>query len=102
MNKLRFYLTMFNDDVDPSLDIILNKELDSGISKCCVDSFYIKLTFNTGVKATLWNANQWYAWVCRGNIGKYTWDGARPRRKTMWRLKKEIEKYVGQIFCIKY
>ena len=93
MNKLGFYLTIFNYCVDSILDSILNKELDSGISECITNSFYIDITFNTGVKATLWNENKWYAWLSRGNIGNYTWDNARPRRKTMWRLKKEIEKY---------
>lgn len=93
MNKLRFYLTLFIYDVDSTLDSILNKELDSGISECIISECYLDITFNTGVKAKLWNEGKWFAWVSRGNIGKYTWDEARPRRKTMWRLMKEIEKY---------
>ena len=93
MNKLRFYLTIFNNGVDSTLDIILNKQLDSGISECFVSRFDIELTFKTGVKATLWNENKWYAWLSSGNIGNYAWNDVRPRRKTMWRLNKEIAKY---------
>ena len=93
INKLVFYLTFFNHSVDLALDGILNKQLDSGISECTSSRFYINITFKTGVKAILWNENKWYGWLSEGNIGNYTWNNVRPRRKTMWRLKKEIEKY---------
>ena len=94
MNKLDFYLTMLNYSVDSTLDSILKKELDSGISKCSITRpYFIDITFKTGVKATLWNSNKWYAWLSSGNIGNYIWGNARPRRKTMWILMKAIEKY---------
>ena len=92
-NKLRFYFKLFIYDVDSTLDGILNKELESGVSECIINGFYIEITFNTGVKAKFWNTNKWFAWLGRGIIGNYIWDDARPRKKTMWRLKKEIEKY---------
>lgn len=93
MKKISFYLKGFNYPVDPILDIKLSRLLDSGISECSVSHYYIHITFGTGVKGKFWNESKWYAWLFTGSINGYTWKYARPSRKTMWKLIKEIEKY---------
>jgi hypothetical protein len=89
MNILyRIYLGewVFNHKVDHAADTLLRKSMKSGIKDINSDAYYMYITFKDGVKAKLWNANKYYAWLSRGYIGNYNYDYGRPTVKTMYEL----------------
>jgi hypothetical protein len=89
MNILyRIYLgeLIFNHKVDHVADTLLRKSMKSGIKDISSDAYFMYITFKDGVKAKLWNAGKYYAWLGRGYIGNYTYDDGRPTVKTMYEL----------------
>ena len=76
----------FNHKVDHVADTLLRKSMKSGIRDVSGDDYYMYITFKDGVRAKLWNVSRYYAWLSRGSIGSYTYDGGRPTVKTMYEL----------------
>lgn len=79
--------------VDRNLNTLLIHKLSKGIKKITSGSYYIDIQFNDNSTAHMWNSGRYYAWLSRGNIGDFYWDGARPTRSVMLKLKKAIDKY---------
>lgn len=86
---LKFRFMLRNHETCNALSEKFSNLLDAGIVECDKESdyYYMKLVFADGSEAEVWNANRYYAWVCRGSIsgfGKY--DGIMPSKKIMRRL----------------
>jgi hypothetical protein len=96
-NKGRFQLStwMFNEEYDICLDLLIRKELRSGISTCdfVQDGYRLAIRFNSGTAMLAWNENRYYAWLQRGQIGSYQWSGSRPSAETMVKLRDAIKDY---------
>lgn len=90
------FFTMFNYSVDPILDEILNRCLDSGIESVKTDMYFMYIKFNNGIDSKLWNVNKYHAWISEGFIGDYRFSNIRPKRKTMKRLDKELINYFSK------
>lgn len=71
----------------------LLKCVESGIKNIRYESHHINISFNCGSNAHLWNTNKWYAWLSRGNIDNFYFDGEMPSKKTMGKLKFLIEEW---------
>lgn len=102
INKLR-YVT-FNNDYCPILDRLFNKNISSGIkSVTAKDNYYLYITFNNGNKLKVWNTNKYYGWLNEGSFIDenkkhiYTWFESRPKRKTMIRFRKLLERLFLEI-----
>lgn len=91
-----------NYPIDDYLDNILRRAIDSGIiSITTEDGYYITISFRNGSTAELWNENRYYAWLSRGNVDNYHYDGARPKKSTMRKLRKAMKfqhNYTGSQF----
>lgn len=84
----------FNHPVDPYLDVILSKCIDSGIDNIeSKDLCLISITFKNGIEMIGWNENKYYAWLSQGVIGKYQWNRSRPSKDTMNRLINKMAEY---------
>lgn len=88
----------FGSEIDEVLDKmfldLLEKEIVS-IDNFSSD-FYIFIETDDGFIYQLWNSNQYYSWLCRGNIslnGKelVSWDDVQPSAITMVKLKQRID-----------
>ena len=93
-----------NDSVDPLLDSILNKAMDSGIKDATgKNSYYLDIAFNDGSRLDAWNVNKYYGWLSRGvftypdNKRNYVWVDGRPKKSTMARLYKMLSSVSYQI-----
>lgn len=88
--------TIMTCDICNTLDALINSKLDCGIDKLGSDDFFINIIFKDGVKCSMWNANKYYGWLSMGNIGNYNWVDVRPRKRTMRRLEREINKFINK------
>lgn len=92
--------TNFDYEVSEELDAVLRKALNTRkLEKAEYDEYYVTLHFEGGVRIKAWDVNRYFAWLARGSVEKdgetiLRWDGARPRRKTMNRLLKLLERHV--------
>lgn len=93
------FFTIMNDDVDELLDSLLSNLIEN---KTIIDvkdeDYYLYIEFSNGVIANMWNANRYYAWLCIGTISEnnsviYKWNYARPRKKTMRKLRKKLRDF---------
>ena len=92
--------TNFNYVVSEELDAVLSETLNTRkLEKAEYDGYYVTLHFEGGVSIKAWNENRYFAWLASGTVEKdgetiLRWDGARPRRRTMNRLLKLLERHV--------
>lgn len=100
MNKINL-LTVFFYNVDDNVDYLLNQIMDNYELTELVynDEYTVTLRFGNKISAKLWNSGRYSAWLSQGKIkvnGElfFTWDQARPRRKTMNRLLKLMEGFI--------
>lgn len=91
--------TIMNDSVDEALDSLLSNIIDN---KTIIDvkgeNCYLCIEFSNGIIADVWNANRYYAWLSSGTIREnnsviYKWDYARPRKKTMRKLRRKLRDF---------
>jgi hypothetical protein len=87
-----------NDPVDKTLDALLDKGFKYGIRELeYPDRFYIRIIFGNGSDFEMWNANRYYGWLSNGTMTAngytYKWNGARPKKKTIRKLIREIRKF---------
>lgn len=95
--------TLFNYQVSENLDEAFKKIISEHklIKIEYSRNFFIRLFFDGGIEIETWNANKYYAWLSRGYIEKdgntiLSWDGERPKRRTMNKLIKAIKKYTQE------
>ena len=100
MRKVGLF-TNFIYQVDENVDNILNQIMDNHELTEFVynDEYTMNLRFGNKISAKLWNAERYYAWLSRGEIkvnGElfFTWSHARPKRKTMNRLLKLMDRFI--------
>ena len=84
--------TLFNYNVSPTADKLLNKIItDSKLKNVIINDYDMTFVFENDITVRLWNRNKWYAWASRGDIRKkekfvFSWIDERPRRRTMNKL----------------
>ena len=92
--------TDFNSKMDMKLNSILEEHLKSGIKTYKEDTFISTIQFNDGYSYHFWDANKYYAWLCRGkflNINDdiiYNYENKRPSLDVMLNFKNSIDDYV--------
>lgn len=92
MSKIKL-LTCFIYGVDDNVDHLLNQIMDNHELTGLVynDEYTMTLRFGNKISAELCNSGRYFAWLSEGEIkvnGElfFTWNHARPKRKTMNRL----------------
>lgn len=93
------FFTIMNHGVDETLDSLLSNIIDNKtIIDVKVKYLYLCIEFSNGIIADVWNANRYYAWLCIGTISEnnsviYKWNYARPRKKTMRKLRRKLRDF---------
>lgn len=98
--KIKLRQFIFNYSVDKELDDILRKCLESGIKTYIKNSGYIRLIFNNGADARMWDESKYYAWLSDGYITKddlrFGWTSKMPSVEVMYKLKCLINGIKGE------
>jgi hypothetical protein len=112
MNKLWLFIKYFRNPLDLFVFLQIHKydlEYDlrlvtcmyTGIKSVVEDKYNIKIMFNNGTFAELWNANKYYAWLT-GVHGKFIYpngnlirlkDQSRPSLYHAYLLRSQISKF---------
>lgn len=86
----------FNYGYCEQADIALRRGLALGIETLKCDIHEISGTFSDGTVFNMWNANKYYAWLCRGNVGAIRWHDERPSASTILEFRKAVSKFLSK------